>query len=124
MKLTSSVDAADRSATVRIAGELDSETTDEFVDATTRLLEAHPGLRALRFDCAELTFCDSAGLSGLLLVERRTSATGVALYLDNRPSYFERVLDVTGILEYLTTRSAADQPPPAEPSDEERGEIG
>ncbi|KUI29156.1 anti-anti-sigma factor [Mycobacterium sp. IS-1742] len=123
MKLTCSFDAARRSATVHIAGELDSETTGEFVDTASRLLEADPGLRTLRLDCADLGFCDSAGLSGLLLIERRTSGAGVELHLDNRPSYFERVLDVTGILEYVTGRSANAVPAPADKPDGERGET-
>ncbi|KUI23159.1 anti-anti-sigma factor [Mycobacterium sp. IS-1496] len=123
MKLSCSLDVARRSATVHIAGELDSETTDELVATASRLLEADPGLRALRLDCGELTFCDSAGLSGLLLIERRTSAAGVDLHLDNRPSYFERVLDITGILEYVTGRSARTAPAPADKPDDERSET-
>lgn len=107
MNLTFSVDTARRAATVRPVGELDAATTDEFVDTATRLLDAHPGLRELHVDCTELGFCDSVGLSGLLLVERRTSGAGVVLHLDNRPAYFERILDITGILEYLTTRNPA-----------------
>lgn len=123
MNLTFSLDAAGRSATVRIAGELDSETTAEFVDAASRLLETNPGLRALRFDCADMTFCDSAGLSGLLLIERRTTAAGVDLHLDNRPTYFERVLDITGILEYIAGRRATSTPAPTEKRDGDRGET-
>lgn len=126
MNLTYSIDAAHRSATVRLAGALDAETTDEFVETTSRLLEANPGLRALHFDCADLTFCDSAGLSGLLLIERRISGTGVDLHLDNRPTYFERVLDITGILEYVTRRSGGATSAPAEgPADgRDETEIG
>jgi len=123
MNLTYSLDTAGRSATVRIAGALDAETTDEFVDTASQLLEANPGLRALHFDCADLTFCDSVGLSGLLLIERRTSGVGVDLHLDNRPSYFERVLDITGILEYVTGRSAKATPAPAEEPNDDRGET-
>ncbi|BBZ59964.1 STAS domain-containing protein [Mycolicibacterium monacense] len=123
MNLTSSLDAADRSATVRIAGELDAETTSEFVDTASRLLETNPGLRALRLDCADMTFCDSAGLSGLLLIERRTTAAGVDLHLDNRPTYFERVLDITGILEYIAGRRATSAPAPTEEPDGDRGET-
>ncbi|MGE2715973.1 STAS domain-containing protein [Mycolicibacterium litorale] len=123
MNLTFSVDTADRSATVRIAGELDAQTTDEFVATATRLLETHSALRALRLDCAGLTFCDSVGLSGLLLIERRTSGAGVDLYLDNRPTYFERILDITGILEYLTTRTTVSTPPAPEDTADERDET-
>lgn len=115
MNLTVSVDPAHRSATVSITGELDAATTDELVDTSSRLLQTHPDLRALHIDCAALEFCDSVGLSGLLLIERRTSGAGVELHLANRPAHFERILDITGILEYLTTRG---EPAAAQPSDE------
>ncbi|BCI53961.1 anti-sigma factor antagonist [Mycolicibacterium litorale] len=126
MNLTCFVDTAARSATVRITGELDAETTDEFVDAASRLLDGHPDLRALHFDCADLTFCDSVGLSGLLLIERRTSGAGVELHLENRPTYFDRILDITGILEFLTARSTVSAPaaPKETGQDGDETEIG
>ena len=51
---------------------------------------------------------DPAGLSALLLVHRRTSAAGVDLRLDHRPPQLDRVLDVTGVLDHLTTPSRSD----------------
>jgi anti-anti-sigma factor len=110
MNLTCSVDSAHRSATVRIVGALDSSTTAEFVDTASGLLDANQGLRALHVDCTDMAFCDSAGLSGLLMIHRRTSSAGVGLHLDNRPSYFERILDITGILDHLTGPSAIAAP--------------
>lgn len=74
-------------------------------------------------DCADLAFCDSVGLSGLLLIERRTSGAGIDLHLDNRPTYFERILDITGILEYLTRRSATAADAPSDEAKETRDET-
>jgi anti-anti-sigma factor len=106
LDLTVSVDDEHRSATVHITGDLDTATTDEFIDTATRVLDDHRDLRALHLDCAELGFCDSVGLSALLLVQRRTSAADVDLHIDNRPAYFERILELTGILDHLTARTA------------------
>lgn len=106
MNLTITVNADHRAATVRIIGDLDAATTDEFVDTAGRVLDEHPEVRALHIDCAELGFCDSVGLSGLLLVDRRASAANVDLHIDNRPAYFERILGLTGILDHLGTRDA------------------
>ncbi|MDY6999367.1 MAG: STAS domain-containing protein [Actinomycetota bacterium] len=112
MTLNLTVDTTTHSATVRLAGDLDFTTTGEFVTAIHRLLDEHPGLRRLHLDCAGLSFCDSAGLSGLLLVHRRTCADGLELHLDHRPAQLDRVLDVTGVLEHLTCPAAdADEPP-------------
>lgn len=92
----------DRSATVTVAGELDFVTTNTLVDYVSELLTANETLDDLRLDCADLTFCDSAGLSGLLNIHRQTSPAGIQLHLDRRPPHLERLLDITGILNFLT----------------------
>lgn len=107
MNLILTIDTSVRSATVRIAGDLDYATVDQLVAAASRLLEDVPAMRDLHLDFAELDFCDSAGLSGLLLVHRRTSRAGVQLHLDHRPRHLDRIFDITGILEHLTTPPAA-----------------
>ena len=67
----------------------------------SRLLDGAPELRHLRLDCSEMTFCDSAGLSGLLQIHRRTSGAGVQLHLDDRPPHLERLRQSTGTLDHL-----------------------
>ena len=116
MNLTSTVETTTHSATVYIAGDLDFTSAGEFVGHVTQLLDDHPGLRRLHLDCAHLAFCDSAGLSGLLLVHRRTTAGGIELRLDHRPAQLERVLDVTGVLEHLTTSPRTESRGLVEPS--------
>ena len=66
------------------------------------LLTDRPGLRELRIDCAGIGYCDSYGLSSLLMIRRRTRAAGVELHLDNRVGALERLLRVTNTLEHLT----------------------
>ena len=108
MKITVTLDATTRSATVHLAGDLDFTTSDRFMVTVRRLLDDHPDLEKVRLDCADLSFCDSAGLSALLLGHRRTSAGGVDLQLDHRPAQLNRVLDITGVLDHLTTPRGSD----------------
>lgn len=108
MNLSLSVATTARSARVHVAGDLVYETTDAMVDAVGDLLTQHPGLANLHLDLSELAFCDSAGLSGLLLVRRRTSQAGVLLHLDHRPRFLERILDITGTFDHLVTTAHAD----------------
>lgn len=118
MNLTSTIDPTASAARLRVDGDLDYATTGEFVDAVSTLMTEQPSLRNLHLDFAELTFCDSAGLSGLLVIHRRTSAARVHLHLDNRPQHLERILEITGVLEHLTT-----SPQPLS-EDSEETEIG
>ena len=55
----------------------------------------------LRLDFSGLTFLDSAALSGLLLLQRRTTESGVQLHLDHRPAFLDRVLQVTGLHDHF-----------------------
>ena len=93
------------SVTMRVVGDMDFLTTPGFVLAVTELLATTPTLRAVRLDLTALSFCDSVGLSGLLQIQRKTSAVGVRLHLDNRPAHLDRMLDLTGTLEHLTRQS-------------------
>ena len=102
MNLTLTIDTANRSARVQVAGDLDYVTTRDVVEKVSRLLAEQPELRQLRLDCSGLTFCDSAGLSGLLQIHRRASHAGVWLHLDDLPPHLERMLQITGTLEHLT----------------------
>src|ERR1700735_554663 len=86
-----------RSACVRVTGDLDYETADEVVEAASQLLARQLDLIDLHLDFSGLTFLDSAALSGLLLLHRRTTQSGVQLHLDHRPAFLDRVLQVTGL---------------------------
>jgi anti-anti-sigma factor len=102
LSLTTESESDSRSATVTVVGELDFITTNTLVEYVTELLSADQALENLRLDCAQLTFCDSAGLSGLLNIHRQTAPAGIQLHLVRRPPHLERLLDITGILDYLT----------------------
>jgi anti-anti-sigma factor len=120
MNLTLTVETSRTAAGIRICGDLDYVSTDHLVQTATRLLTDRPELKSLRLDFAELDFCDSAGLSGLLLIHRRTEQHDVQLHLDHRTGQLERILQITGTLGHLTalrhTRTELD--------DESDAEIG
>jgi anti-anti-sigma factor len=98
-----------RSTCIRIAGDLDYQTTDHFVEVASQLLAQQRSMRDLHLDFSELAFLDSAALSGLLMVHGRTSQAGVALHLDHRPQFLDRVLQVTGLFDHFDlTRSDAE----------------
>ena len=97
MNFSVTVTKTGRSACVRVDGDLDYETADEVIEAASQLLARQVGLVDLHLDFGGLTFLDSAALSGLLLLHRRTTQSGVALHLDHRPAFLDRVLQVTGL---------------------------
>ncbi|MFF3694062.1 STAS domain-containing protein [Streptomyces sp. NPDC002221] len=94
---------------IEITGDLDYQTVDLLLDEVTAQMEGRPGLRDLHLHFAEVGTVDSMGLSILLMIHRRTTEAGIRLHLDDRPSSLDRILDITGTLDYLTTtvRTAA-----------------
>jgi anti-anti-sigma factor len=90
-----------QSTSVRITGDLDYETADDLVEVASQLVAQQNPMSDLHLDFTELTFLDSAALSGLLLLHRRTSEAGVALHLDHRPPFLDRVLQVTGLFDHF-----------------------
>jgi anti-anti-sigma factor len=101
MNYSLTVTTSARTACLQIAGDLDYETTDDFVEVASGLLAQRHDLCELHLDFSEMTFLDSAALSGLLLVHRRTSQAGVELRLDHRPQFLDRVLQVTGLFTHF-----------------------
>jgi anti-anti-sigma factor len=97
MNFSVTITKTGRSACVRVTGDLDYETADEVVEAASQLLARQVDLIDLHLDFSGLTFLDSAALSGLLLLHRRSTQSGVLLHLDHRPAFLDRVLQVTGL---------------------------
>lgn len=92
-----------------LRGDLDHYCADLLLEEVERVLADHAGLRELHLHCAGLTAVDSVGLSVLLMVRRRTGAADVRLHVEKRPLRLDRLLELTGTLDYLTTPEAGAQ---------------
>ncbi|MFD7876791.1 STAS domain-containing protein [Streptomyces sp. NPDC059766] len=93
---------------IEITGDLDYDHAGHLLDEVTAQLGSRPHLTDLHLHCAGVGTVDSTGLSVLLMIRRRTTAVGARLHLDDRTAMLDRLLDITGTLEYLT-----ETPPPA-----------
>ncbi|NKQ58613.1 STAS domain-containing protein [Amycolatopsis sp. K13G38] len=91
-----------RTGRVMIDGELDHRSADQLRYEVLDGLGASPGVREVHLDCARLGFCDSYGLSALLMIRREVDAAGAVLYLDNRGPSLDRLLRLTGTYDHLT----------------------
>ncbi|MFD3411218.1 STAS domain-containing protein [Streptomyces cyaneofuscatus] len=100
LRLTT-VDIQD-SVRVEVQGDLDHDSADLLLEEVTAQLAARPALTDLHLHCADLGAVDSMGLSALLMIGRRTTVAGVRLHLDDRPAKLDRLLELTGTLDYLT----------------------
>jgi anti-sigma B factor antagonist len=90
-------DAADR-CTVTVTGELDVLTGP----VLQRILDSVAGgVRHLRLDVAQLSFCDVAWLRALLRAQQVARERGIRLIVSNPPSHFEWLLRVTGTAGHL-----------------------
>ncbi|WP_242644519.1 STAS domain-containing protein [Streptomyces laculatispora] len=99
---TVTVEAGPGTAHLHIAGALDYDTSDELAQRADQCLTSHADLRELHLDCAELTLCDSMGISTFLAIRRKTTARDIRLHLDNAPPFLERVLTTTGVRTLFT----------------------
>ena len=107
MKLTLTLDTP-HSARLRISGNLDFVTAPELLGNASDVIAQHDQLRHLHLDLGDLDFCDSAGLSVLILIGRQTAERRVRLHLDNRPEQLDRILQVTGLFEHFASVPATE----------------
>ncbi|WFE40061.1 STAS domain-containing protein [Micromonospora sp. WMMD998] len=90
------------SARLRLAGELDFDTAPDLVEAAAAL--RRDGHQELWLDFADVTLCDSSGLSALVVVHR--AGTGAVHLLGLNPRV-QRLLDRTGLAEVLAVAPRA-----------------
>ncbi|WP_181782107.1 STAS domain-containing protein [Pseudonocardia pini] len=86
---------------VAVVGDLDLATADRLLGEVTEAA-TEPGLARVVLRCAELDFCDSHGLAVLLMIQRRLTAAGIGLSLDDRRPRLDRLLTITGTAALLT----------------------
>ena len=110
------IEPSDRSATIRLIGELDIATVDRFEARSDELMAE--GFDHLVLDLRELTFMDSSGLRAI--VKLHCIARGsVRLQIVDGPDHVQRVFTVTGLRRVLPFAAATDAP--AEPASDQGG---
>ncbi len=103
MSLTVSTEQRGDVAVVTVAGELDMATAPALQEEVTRLAAA--GQTRLVFDLAEVSFCDSTGLSVFVRARNRSEAAGGEVRLAAPQRAVQRILEVSGLVEVLPTYS-------------------
>ncbi|MYW70212.1 STAS domain-containing protein [Streptomyces sp. SID8379] len=88
--------------TFHISGQLDYDSSGQFTRYVEGALAVNRCAKTVTVDCTNLTGVDSAGLSALLSLRRRTDTAGAVLVLERRPRRLNRMLEITGTLDYLT----------------------
>ncbi|MEO3748450.1 STAS domain-containing protein [Plantactinospora sp. B5E13] len=92
---------------VSVAGELDMATAPGLQDQVTDLLEK--GHIRLVFDLADLTFCDSTGLSVFVRARNNADEAGGVVRLAGPRRGVLRILEVSGLVEVLHTYPSVDE---------------
>ncbi|GAA4082606.1 STAS domain-containing protein [Nonomuraea soli] len=96
--LTITIDRHGYIVIIRLRGELDMVTAPSLRDCLTlALIEFESPMVVI--DAAELTFCDSSGLSALLSGTSLTEAAGGSLVLSAVNGHLRRLLHLTGLSE-------------------------
>jgi anti-anti-sigma factor len=83
---------------LRIAGELDAQTTPILVDAVL----AAPGDGDLTLDVSRLMFIDAAGLGGLIVIRRELAALDRGVRIVGASARIARTCAVGGVGAFLT----------------------
>ncbi|MFC1402122.1 MULTISPECIES: STAS domain-containing protein [Streptacidiphilus] len=96
--------AADSKAEILLRGEIDADGLPELHLAVMQVLTS-PGVQRIEVDVALTTFCDSAGISGLLRAHLAAREREVPLHLVRVPAYLARLLEVTGLTTLLRGES-------------------
>ena len=88
-------------AVISVAGELDMATAPQLQAHITDLLEK--GHRRLVFDLAEVSFCDSTGLSVFVRAKNSCDEIDGEVRLAAPQRGVMRILEVSGLVEVLAT---------------------
>ncbi|GAB3159982.1 STAS domain-containing protein [Micromonospora sonneratiae] len=92
---------------VSVRGELDMSTVPTLQDQITELFDK--GHHRLVFDLADLSFCDSTGLSVFVRAKNGCDEAGGLLRLAAPQRGVMRILEVSGLVEVLNTYPTVDE---------------
>lgn len=98
-------DMPDGSVVLELTGYIDLSTVAQMAEAIGRALT---DAREIRLDLTGLTFLDSTGLREFVIGYQHAEASGVGFRVVNPQGHVRQVLEVTGMLAYLTEGVEAD----------------
>lgn len=78
---------------VRIQGDLDINTCDEFRDDLLEEYKKNP--KDIRIDATDLSFIDSTGLGALIKVYNELRGNNHKIYIDNIKKHVNKVFTIT-----------------------------
>ncbi|MEV4753567.1 STAS domain-containing protein [Micromonospora sp. NPDC049559] len=107
MSLTVQTEQRGDAVVVSVAGELDMATAPQLQDQITDLLDK--GRAKLIFDLAEVSFCDSTGLSVFVRAKNSCDEAGGEVRLAAPQRGVLRILEVSGLVEVLRTFPTVDE---------------
>jgi anti-anti-sigma factor len=90
---------------VTVRGDIDLASAPDFESSLRTAVEASPS--TITIDLAALTFIDSSGLRVLVSLSKEAQSRGATLRLRNVPRHAQRVLDITGLTEWLEGQDTA-----------------
>jgi anti-sigma B factor antagonist len=92
---------------IAVVGELDMATAPHLQVHITEQLDN--GRKRLVFDLAEVSFCDSTGLSIFVRAKNSCDETGGTVRLAAPQRGVRRILEVSGLVEVLPTYDTVDE---------------
>jgi anti-anti-sigma factor len=107
MSLTVSTEQHGDVTVVEVAGELDMATAPQLQNEVSQLVDA--GQVRLVFDLANVSFCDSTGLSVFVRTRNRCETAGGEVRLAAPQRAVQRILEVSGLVEVLNTYPTVDE---------------
>jgi anti-anti-sigma factor len=88
---------------VRTSGELDIAAAEDFVEVVRTSLGR---CGTVEIDLGDVTFIDSSGLGALVRLRKEADAEDANLYLLNVSGTTDRLLRLTGLLEFFDIRAS------------------
>jgi anti-anti-sigma factor len=84
-------------ATLKVSGDVDIATVDQFLTEARACLEGETQI--CEIDLAEVTFMDSSGLGALVRIRKLAQGEGKQVLLTHVPERVGRLFEVTGLAE-------------------------
>jgi anti-sigma B factor antagonist len=89
-----------------VSGELDMSTSPDLLNTALPLIDA--GRRLLVLDLNDVTFCDSAGLSAFVQLQKRMATVDGSIALARPQPIVRSVLELTGLVELMQVSSTVE----------------